>query len=753
MNRETHYIRRNITIIAAFVSAILMVVPPAIYFVMTYSHMAGELDAEGEINARVVGGLVVANPRMWQFEELRLNELLSHRSEDDVREIRRIYNLKREVVAESADHLLPPLLSRQFQVHDAGHHVATLQVARSLAPTLAVTAMVFGGGVLAGLFAFFRLRTVPLRAIDDAYSILTQSEEKYRSVYESLNEGLALYQVGHGADGAVDLALTDINPACLSLFGFARDDIGKSIKQASGGIFAPHAAHICSVIQIRGEVSLELEHSSLGSVFTLTAFPVGYGMVATVMEDVTEKKRNAEQLEKLAFYDSLTGLLNRRMLLNRLEQIVGVALREGQKVATLFMDLNGFKVINDTMGHEAGDQILIEVGRRLQSSIRKSDTLARLGGDEFVVVATLDNEENAGYIAKNLLKAIAPVYQVCGRELYLGASIGISVFPEDGDAPETLLKNADIAMYNAKNKGSGDFCFYSAELNEKLHERMRLEFDLRRAVEREEFFLEYQPIIDAKSGRIAAVEALLRWNSPEHGRVMPDSFISLAEETGVILPVGEWVLHTACRKLRQWQDQGVPPVRMSVNISGKQFTQGDLYQTVDDALVQSCVDASFLELELTETCLIHNVDETIRKLCNLKGLNVSLAIDDFGTGYSSLQYLKNFPIDHLKIDKGFIRNVCEIPNDRAIVDAIIGIAKAMELHVIAEGVETLEQVDYLANRGCDELQGFYFYRPLSEERLLEVLLDRQIKTGTENVNLNLNLNLKEGGSKRAPFFH
>ncbi|ACH37677.1 sensor diguanylate cyclase/phosphodiesterase, S-box-containing [Citrifermentans bemidjiense Bem] len=724
MTQESQNIRRRTTFIALIVSTMLTVVPPAIYFVMSFSHMRGVVEAEGEINARLVGTLVVANPQMWEFEELRLKELLGRRSKSGVKEIRRIYNLKREVIAESGEPLPRPVFALSFPVHDAGHEVALLEVSRSLQPVLIKTLLALIGGALVGAYAFFRLRTVPLRALDEAYRVLKQSEEKYRSVYESLNEGLALYRASRREDGSADLVLTDVNPAAINVFGFSRDDIGGWITELLDGLFAECAEQVFGALQARGEVSLDLEQNSTGRIFSLTAFPMGYGMVATLLEDVTEKKRTAEQLERLAYYDSLTGLLNRRMLLDRMEQAIGTAQREGVKVATLFMDLNGFKVINDTLGHKAGDQILVEVAKRLQKMVRKRDTLARLGGDEFVVAATFEKDENASAIAKNLINAITPVYQVCDREVYVGVSVGISIFPDDGDVPETLLKNADIAMYNAKSQGQGGFCFYSAQLNERLHERMQLEFKLRGAVEREEFFLEYQPILDSKTGRITAVEALLRWNDPEKGRVMPDSFIPLAEDTGVILPLGEWVLRTACAKLRQWQDAGVMPVRMAVNISGRQFTQGDLSKTVEDALLQSGVHPSWLELELTETCLIKNVEETVRKLCRLKGLCVSISIDDFGTGYSSLQYLKNFPIDHLKIDRGFINNVCELPDDRAIVDAIIGIAKAMDLHVIAEGVETRQQAEHLMRRGCDEFQGYYFYRPLPEEKLLEVLASK-----------------------------
>ncbi|MBU5635660.1 EAL domain-containing protein [Geomonas sp. Red69] len=724
MIEHSRSIRRSTTITAGILSAVLTMVPPAIYFVMAFSHMTGVIETEGEINARVVGTLVVANPKMWEFEELRLKELLARRSTQTT-ERRVLYNLKGEVVAESSDKVLPPILSKSFPVHDAGHRVAVLVVSRSLAPTLMVTALLLCLGAIGAGFTFFRLRTVPLRAIENAYRSLKQSEEKYRSVYESLKEGLALYRIVAGDGGEADLVLADTNPAAASVFGFGRDDIGKSIRQLQGGLFAPVRGAVQGALQ--GEVSLELEQEGTGRVFTVNTFPMGEGMVATLLEDVTEKKRSAEQLETLAYYDSLTGLLNRRMLLDRMEHTIDVAQREGLKMATLFFDLNGFKPINDTLGHEAGDQILIEVARRLKNSVRKKDTLARLGGDEFVVVATLDKEENASCIAQNLLRRLTPVYEVSGREVYVGASIGVSVYPDDGTSPENLLKNADIAMYNAKKRPDVEFCFYSAQMNQKLQDRMRLEFDLWMALDRDEFFLEYQPIVDARSGRIAAVEALVRWMSPEKGRVMPDAFIPMAEETGIIIPLGGWVLNTACLKLRQWQEAGCRPLRMSVNISGRQFVRGDLCRTVEEVVEQSGVDPALLELELTETCLIKNVDETIAKLCRLKGLNVSIGIDDFGTGYSSLQYLKNFPIDHLKIDRAFIKNVCELPDERAIVDAIIGIAKAMELHVIAEGVESREQAEYLAQRGCDELQGYYYHRPLSEERLLEVLREERMR--------------------------
>ena len=586
MIEHSQSIRRSTTLAAGILSAVLTVVPAAIYFVMAFSHMTGVIETEGEINARVVGALVVENPKMWEFEELRLTELLERRS-TGIAERRILYNMKREVVAQSSDKMLPPPLSRSFPVYDAGHQVASLVISRSLAPALMVTALLLCLGGTAAWFTFFRLRTVPLKAVEEAYRNLKQSEERYRSVYESLNEGLALYQTAAGEGGEPDLVLADMNPAAASVFGFGRDDVGKSIRIVQGGLFAPVLG------AVRGGGSLELEQEGAGRVFTVNAFPMGEGMVATLLEDATEKKRSAEQLEYLAYYDSLTGLLNRRMLLDRMEHTIDIAQREGLKMATLFIDLDGFKPINDTMGHQAGDQILTEVARRLKHSVRKKDTLARLGGDEFVVVATFDREESASSIAHNLLASLAPVHEVCGREICVGASLGISVYPDDGAAPDTLLKNADIAMYNAKKRRDVEFCFYSAQMNQKLQERMRLELDLWTALEREEFLLEYQPIVDARSGRIAAVEALVRWMSPKKGRVMPDSFIPLAEATGIILPLGEWVLKTACLKLRQWLEAGCRPLRMSVNISGRQFVGGDLCRTIEEVVLQSGVPPSF----------------------------------------------------------------------------------------------------------------------------------------------------------------
>ncbi|MBJ6726573.1 EAL domain-containing protein [Geomonas sp. Red875] len=720
MDDERRTIRRNTTLVAILVASIVALGPAATHFVMSYSHIRGMLEAEAEINARLVRGLVLANPGLWQFEEVRLKELLQKRPRQKTHEIRRLYDLKKKVVAESADPVLPPTISYSCDIQDGGRTVATIEIVRSLAPTATTTALLLTLGLVVGIFSFFKLRMAPLRTIEAVQRVLRESEEKYRSVYESLKEGLALYRVIPGEEGEVELILTDINPVCETVFGFGSRDPGRSIDEICDGIFAPYHGKIASVLRNNKDVSFEMQHPGRDRFFTVTVFRAGGDRLATLLEDVTAEKRSAEQLERLAYYDSLTGLLNRRMLLDRLEQTIGVAQREQVNVAVLFIDLDGFKVINDTLGHEAGDQILIEVSERLQRSVRKRDTLARLGGDEFVVVSTYDKEQNAGYIAKNLLKCISGVYGVRGREVYLGASIGISVFPDDGDSSEVLLKNADIAMYSAKNHG-GDFCFYRAELNQRLHQRMQLDFDLRRALEKDEFFFEYQPIIDARTGRISAVEALIRWNSPEKGRVMPDVFIGLAEETGLILPLGEWVVRKACAKLREWQEAGLPLVRMCINISGRQFMQGDIYNVVSSALKENGIDPRYLELELTETCLIQNVEETTKKLGMLKELNVSISVDDFGTGYSSLQYLKNFPIDRLKIDRGFIKNAPHFANHRAIVDAIIGIAKAMDLKVIAEGVETVEQAEFLKARNCDGLQGYYFYRPLAEEPLVVVL--------------------------------
>ncbi|WP_305042779.1 EAL domain-containing protein [Geoalkalibacter sp.] len=444
--------------------------------------------------------------------------------------------------------------------------------------------------------------------------------------------------------------------------------------------------------------------------------------VANVLAVAIERQRADREIQHLAYYDVLTGLPNRSLLIDRLERALSRARRNGHETAVMFLDLDRFKSINDTLGHACGDKLLQITGERLVASVRHTDTVARLGGDEFVVVlAELDREEGAAGVAQKILQALAGPVQLDDQEVFITTSIGIAVFPEDGTEPGILLRHADIAMYQAKERGKNTYQFFSLEMNARVQERMRVETSLRKALERDELFLLYQPQLDLRTGRMVGMEALLRWNHPELGVLTPEKFIGIAEETGLILSIGQWVLASACRQANEWKNLGFPAMRLAVNISARQFNHPCFIDMIDHVLAETGFDPACLELELTESTIMENADVTIMTLTDIKVRGINLAIDDFGTGYSSLSYLKHFPFDRLKIAQSFVRDVTSDVDNAAIVDAVIAVAHSLNIKVIAEGVETRHQLEFLIARQCDELQGFYFGRPTSVEHFTDLL--------------------------------
>jgi diguanylate cyclase (GGDEF)-like protein/PAS domain S-box-containing protein len=437
-----------------------------------------------------------------------------------------------------------------------------------------------------------------------------------------------------------------------------------------------------------------------------------------VINDVTALIRYQEQLEYQANYDGLTRLPNRNLLRDRLQHALVVAQRHQNGVAVVFIDLDGFKNVNDSLGHSVGDRLLAVVADRLARCARATDTVARHGGDEFVVVLsdTSDEQSLIAWMERVRASISEPVW-LDGTELYVGCSMGASLFPQDGEDAETLMKKADLAMYRAKDMGRNTFQFYQPEMNASAGARMNLERRLRRALRDNEFLLHYQPQVDINSGQIVGVEALVRWRDPEVGLVPPSSFIPVAEESGLIGPLSEWVLREACRQNKAWQDEGLPPARVSVNLSARHFQQRNVAKLVKQVLAETGLEPQYLELELTESTIMRNAEEAVTMLNELHALGIGLAIDDFGTGYSSLSYLKRFPVDRLKIDRSFVSDIGVSNDDETITSAIIALAHSLKMQVIAEGVETSAQLDFLKERACDEMQGFFFAKPLPRDAI------------------------------------
>ena len=448
--------------------------------------------------------------------------------------------------------------------------------------------------------------------------------------------------------------------------------------------------------------------------------------VNSLERSVSERTERLEaankQLRQLATHDALTSLPNRVLLDDRLNQAIVRAQRTGERFAVCVLDLDRFKLINDSLGHRAGDELLKQVARSLRSAVSAADTVGRLGGDEFMlIVGRINNRAEAERLARPLLEGLKTVTRVGELEIQPAASIGIAFYPADGTTLEQLYAHADAAMYCAKQRGGSTFECFTASMSQASEDRVRFEGDLHRALKQQQFELHYQPKFKGVSRRIHSAEALIRWQHPERGLIMPDRFIPLAEESGLIIPIGAWVLQQACRQLRIWQDQGLPLVRVAVNISAVQFRRADLVDTVRRALTDAAIDAQCLEIELTETALMSDPEESVDILERLSRMGIIVSVDDFGTGYSSMSYLRRFPIDKLKIDRSFITNIMISADDAAIVQAIISLAHSLRLSVVAEGVESAEQLGFLQRQGCDQYQGYYFSPPVAAAEFADML--------------------------------
>ena len=504
----------------------------------------------------------------------------------------------------------------------------------------------------------------------------------------------------------------------------------------------------------RAEQSTRSSDLSVITAAVATLFNLGLlGVVILLVRREIKDRQHAEEVVKFAAtHDPLTGLANRLLLTERVNRALAAAKSEGRRIAMLFIDLDRFKNINDTLGHEAGDRLLQNVANRLARCVRRSDTVARQGGDEFVVlIEVFQGPDDLAQVAEKILAEVAEPMTVYGREFQITASIGVSTCPVDGDDLQTLLKNADIAMYRAKQQGKNTYQFYAEQMNPHSVERLELEAALRRALERNELTLHYQPKVQARTGRVTGIECLLRWQHPTIGPVPPDQIVPLAEETGLIVPIGKWALRTACLQARKWADQGLPLLRMAVNLSARQFMSATLLDDVVGTIAETGMDPRWIEFEVTESVMMPEPEQAVKLLRKLKAIGVRLTIDDFGTGYSSLAYLKRLPIDCVKIDASFVRGVPVDASDVAITETILAMSRSLGLKVVAEGVETLDQMRFLERRGCDEMQGYYFSRPLPAEQLTVYLREHEAASGESGPReASSRIRLVSGGERRIP---
>ena len=547
---------------------------------------------------------------------------------------------------------------------------------------------------------------------------LRRSEERYRLAVEGVNDGVWDWD---GKDGR--LFMSKKARAILGIESdedfltiekwfdvILREDLDKFVVSLNRYITEPQNKHLQIEYRIKAKNDeIKWIRTRGMAIWDEEGNPI---RVAGSITDITEQKLADEKIHRLAFFDSLTGLPNRALLMDRFSVAEANARRKGKSIAVFFLDLDNFKTINDTLGHTYGDKLLLKVGEQLRLKLRKSDTIARLGGDEFIMLQTnISSMDEVYKLAARMLNVFKKPWKLDDREFYVTASIGISIYPNDGTDLRELMKNADVAMYRAKEKGKNNFQIFTPELNMKIMERMEIENHLRKAAERKEFVLYYQPQIELATGKVRSVEALIRWSDPNMGWIMPEAFIHIAEETGLIGDIGEWVMTTACTQLRKWHDEGHGDLRISVNLSARQFQQHDIFDKIMDIVEKTEIRPEWLELEITESLAMQDLEHTTGILKRIRDAGFGISLDDFGKGYSSLNYLKALPITNLKIDKTFIHGIANSANQAKIVKALISLAHSMDLTVTAEGVESSAQLEFLVKERCDTAQGYLFSKP------------------------------------------
>ncbi|CAK0768354.1 diguanylate cyclase [uncultured Gammaproteobacteria bacterium] len=573
----------------------------------------------------------------------------------------------------------------------------------------------------------------PLRAVG-TYIDITER----RRVDEDLRLAASVFLNISEAILITDTAGTilSVNPAFTDITGFSAEEaIGKSPRLLKSDHHADEFyrgmwSELRETGRWQGEIwnrrkdgGAYLQWQTISAVLDGVGLPVRY---VSVFTDITELHQKDERIKHQAYHDALTGLPNRLLLLDRLEQALAVARRDLTRVAVLFLDLDRFKLVNDSLGHDVGDRLLVTVAKRLQNAIARSDTVARLGGDEFVLVlGDFASTADVAHVAERLIVKLLEPVKLDGHKVHVTTSIGISIFPQDGEDARTMLRNADTAMYRAKEEGRNTFRFFDQSMTTRALERLDLEADLRQALERNQFMVYFQPKVSLSNHTILGLEALIRWCHPKRGMVSPLDFIPLAEETGLIVPIGAWVLRAACEQNQRWRAAGLPPLPVAVNLSARQFLQPNLVETIFGILSDSGLPPNALEIELTESTVMSNSEQAIMIMRRLYEVGVRISVDDFGTGYSSLAYLKKLPISTLKIDRSFITDLVENGDDAAIVQTIIALGRSLRLEVVAEGVETIAQANFLDGNGCAIGQGFYFAKPMPGDQFPDWLGENQ----------------------------
>jgi diguanylate cyclase (GGDEF)-like protein len=691
-------IRNLISGLGLVIALVVATIVPAGYFAKGAHDFSNELAFKARLSASRAAKYIFAHERMWQYQQLRLAELIEYPAGNDEPVRQRITDLNGILVLQEAGNLLWPVQHVRVPVTVRGETVAWLHAETSLRPLLVSTGYVAAISCTLGLLAWLAMRLMPLRALDRTLLALSLESTRFQAALDNMVQGLCLFDAKE--------RLVVCNRRFVSMFGAPAPGAAASALLPGLGLEMMFEPPGPNQHDDREDNAHELDDGRVIQV-SRQAIP-GEGWVATY-EDVTERRRSQEQLLHMARHDGLTGLPNRLLFREHMERVLP-RVRRGDGFALFCLDLDCFKGVNDTFGHPVGDELLRMVARRLCDHTREADLVARLGGDEFAIIQT-DAEQPmaAAALADRLVQSLQMPFDIQGHWVQIGTSIGIVLADETVTTPDELLRNADIALYRAKDDGRGTWRFFEPGMDAEIQQRRLLETELRRALAEEQFELFYQPLVEARTQALTGFEALLRWRHPEQGIVLPGAFIPLLEEIGLIRTLGTWVLTRACADAAAWPAH----IKVAVNLSPVQFVNGNLVREVERSLAASGLAPQRLELEITESVLLQDNDATLGILQRLHDMGVRISMDDFGTGYSSLSYLRRFPFDKIKIDQTFVRNLAQEKGSIEIIRAVVGLGKALGMNVLAEGVETVEQLCILQAEGCDELQGYLFSKPCS----------------------------------------
>lgn len=705
---------------------VVAIAPPLLLFAHLRSYESASINTEAEIHARLITDFINHAPDLWQFQTDKLETLLAERSRfGNVTETRRVLSMEGQLIAASESPLLAPLIVTQADLLDAGHPVGRLEIQRSLRPALNQCLAAAALSSSAALLLFLLVSTMPLRALQRALSDFQSERDKALLTLRSIGDAV----VTTDAQQRVEY----LNPVAESLSGWRSDEArGRPVTEVLQLIRVDSREPVPNpVAQCLAKLEIvELASNTMllrrgdGAEFHIedSAAPI-IGRAGVVMgailvfHDVSERIHAQQQLQHAAFHDALTGLPNRDLFRNRLIKAMDDARRNQRALAVMFMDLDRFKAINDSLGHSAGDELLVLAAKRIRHCVRESDLVCRLGGDEFTaLLRNVDSVPSAMTVAGKILDAMARPFQIGCEQVRVSGSIGIALFPDHGDSVEELLKNADMAMYQAKDQGRNNAQVYAAEMNAKAGERLRMAFALQLALERDEYRIVYQPKLSLATGEVVAVEALLRWHSPDMGTISPVEFVPQLEESGGIVDVGRWVLKNAMLQAKRWHEAG-RPLTVAVNVSAVQFVQPGLVSDIAQMLHDTGLPPDRIQIELTESLLMDDLQHTHFVIGELTRLGVLLSLDDFGTGYSSLGYLRRFAVHELKIDRSFVHEIDSSPVAARIVKTVVDLGQALGMSVTAEGVENELQATRLREMGCDQLQGYWLARPMPIDEL------------------------------------